>query len=240
MFFKSDFNVRLSNVGSNQFISNFGILSIFEESSQLHSASINEGINNIEKTGFSWVLLNWKVKVFTRPKYGDHLHTKTWARYTNKFYTYRDFELYAEDNSLVAIATSKWALIDINKKSIARITDEVIGKYEPENKSVFNELEVPRLQEPNMFDCKIPVQIRKTDIDINKHVHNLHYLNYAYNILPDNFVFGNELNNIEILYKKQIKFGDNVNTFYHFDSNNHFITLKSNNDSVLNAIIKLY
>lgn len=240
MFFESNFNIRLNNIGCSTTLTNYGFLSLLEEVAQMHSASAHLGIHDIKTSGYTWVLINWKVKIFNRPKYGDTIHIQTWARYTNKFYTYRDFKIYDSNNNLIAIATSKWALIDVHKKSLARITDEILDRYKPEAESVFDEIEVPKLKEPESYSQEKILTVKKTDIDINKHVHNLNYLNYAYEALPDEFVFNEELNNFEILFKKQIQYGDIINALYKFDGSSHIITLKTNNKSTLNAIIKLY
>ena len=61
---------------------------------------------------------------------------RTWARSANRFFTYRDFEIYVKDK-LVAVATSKWALVDIEKRKIGglgiflvkEMMDEVSYEY---------------------------------------------------------------------------------------------------------------
>ena len=43
--------------------------------------------------------------------------------------------------------------------------------------------------------------VRRSDIDINKHMHNLNYLKLAYENLPENIFFGDDLKNVNIMYK---------------------------------------
>ena len=40
----------------------------------------------VEQTKVTWVLLEWKLQVIKRPKYGQKINIDTWARYTNKCY----------------------------------------------------------------------------------------------------------------------------------------------------------
>lgn len=192
------------------------------------------------KLGLTWALLNWKLQVFNRPKYGENINIKTWAQYTNKFYSYRDFEVWDSKNNLIAIATSKWVLIDINKQGIIKIEEDLINQYNPEEKSVFNILELPKLKEPNFSSNNFSYTAKRWDIDVNKHMHNLNYLNLAYELLPEDVYNNNELNNIEIMYKKQVKLGETVNCFYSFSENSHFVTIKNNIDSSINAIVKMF
>ena len=55
---------------------------------------------------------------------------------------------------------------------------------------------------------------------MNAHVHNINYLNYAYETLPDEVYENNIFNNIEIMYKRQIKLGDKIVCLYTKEENN--------------------
>ena len=239
MFFSSNFRVGLLQIDNNSLLNNQGILSILEEAADMHSASIGYGVNDISKTNLSWILLNWKVQIFKRPKYSDKVLVKTWTRLVNKFYTYRDFEVYDENNNLLIIATSKWILIDAQKRSIARIEDSMFEQYLPENKSVFNIVEIPKLKEPDVSKETCTYCVRRNDIDVNGHMHNINYLSLAYEALPYEIYKNSKFNNFEILYKREIKLGDTVKCLYTFENDSHIITIKSSDLKSLHAIVKL-
>ena len=127
MFFTRDFNISLSMLGKNTYISNKGLLSILQDIAEMHSASIGYGVTDIDKTNFSWALLNWKVKIISRPKYGETITIKTWSRYSTKLYSYRDFEILNANGDIIAIATSKWVLIDVSKGKITNFSFSIIS-----------------------------------------------------------------------------------------------------------------
>ena len=99
MFYKEDVKIQLKDFGKNGFIKNRAILEMFENVATYHSDSLGHGPNNIEKTGSSWVLLDWKFKVIKRPKYGQNLNVCTWGRCMKKAFTYRDFEIRDKENN---------------------------------------------------------------------------------------------------------------------------------------------
>ena len=184
--FEKEYTVGLTQVGNSNLLTNHGILELLESIACFHSDTVNFGINDIKDIGFTWMLLHWKVKVLKRVRYGDTITVKTWAGYANKFYTLRDFEIYDKNNELICIASSKWALIDINNKSISKITENIIGRYKAESKSVFNEndiskIKVSELPTSTCFDFKV----LRRDIDVNEHMHNIYYLDYALEALPE-------------------------------------------------------
>lgn len=239
MFYTSCFQIGFAHIGYENSITNSGILSLLEEAAGAHSSSIGCGLNDIPQTHISWVILNWKVQIFKRPKYLDKVTVKTWAREKTKIYSYRDYEIYDKNNNLLIIATSKWIFLDTEKSSILKIEDSFYDKYKPENKSVFNIIDIPKLTEPQNSVPTFEYTVRRFDIDINGHMHNTNYLNLAYEALPEKIYRNQLFNNIEILYKKELKLNDTVKFLYSEESGTHIITIKSLDDKILHTIIKL-
>ena len=109
------------------------------------------------------------------------------------------------------------------------------------DESVFNINDLPKLSIPDRAPDKCDTyKIRRFDLDINKHVHNLNYLDYAYELLPQNVYDGEELNNVEICYKKEIKYGDTIKSFLYIEDNVYTIIIKSEDENTVHAIIKIY
>lgn len=232
--------IGLEDVGYSNRITNKAIIRILENAGGRHSESLNLGLNSIEATGVSWILLGWKVKVILRPKYNEELTVNTWGREANRAFTYRDYEIYDESGNLCIIATSKWAIVDINNGHLAEITPELIEPYKCESKKVFESDYNFKLKEPKTKESQIEYKAQRRDIDVNKHVHNLYYLDFAYEALPQDIYEKCGFNNIEIMYKKQIRLNDKIKCIYTNEDNQNIVTIKSLDDSLLHAIIKLY
>ena len=171
MIYKCKYRIGLTDVGMSNLITNKAILKVFENAGGMHSELVGYGLNNIEKTGLSWVLLGWKVKVINRPKYNTEIEIHTWARDSNKISTYRDFEIYDERGNLLIIATSKWILVDLNKEKMVELSPEIINLYQKEEKCVFEDRTIQKLKEPNLYSNQISYPILRSDIDSNNHVH---------------------------------------------------------------------
>lgn len=240
MIVEQDYRIKLSEIGKENKITNKAILGDLEDVGGIHSNIAGYGILDIPQTKLSWVLLDWKLKIIRRPKYSEKIKIKTWSKNAIKFYTYRDFEVYDENGQVIAIATSKWVLLDIDKEKIVKISDEVLNKYEPElEKSVFDISEIEKLQEPENYISEVEYTVKKSDIDVNNHMHNLNYLELANEALPEDVYNEQELNNVRINYKKEIKLGETVKCKYSFENNTHIVVIKSKDEKVIHAIIKL-
>ena len=218
---------------------NRALLGYLEDIAGMHSNEAGFGLNDIEKTGYTWVLLNWKVRLFKRPIYGEKILIKTWARNYEKFYTFRDYQVFDANNNLIAIASTKWLLINAKTMKIEKISEEIISKYYPENISVFEgESEINKIAPPKESSHYITYLVQRKDIDINNHMHNIYYLDLAYEALPEDIYQNCTFKNIEIMYKKEILVGKLVKCFYSFVDNCHFISIKSEDENILHAIIK--
>ncbi len=238
MYFTHDFKITLSMLGKNIYVSNKGFLAILQDAAEMHSASIGCGVTDIDKTNYSWALLNWKVKIISRPKYGDVITVKTWSRYSTKLYSYRDFEILNSNGDIIAIATSKWVLIDVTKRKIAKLEPGFIDQYNPEERSVFGIVELDKLEEPQNYSSSVDYVIRKADIDVNNHVNNLCYLDIALEAYPEDSNEFNSCNEIEIQYKHQIRLDDNVTANYVLENGENYVVITSDNGNKLHSIVK--
>ena len=244
MIFEYKTRVDIEKVNSNSFVTNKGMLALLENVACMHSDTAGYGIREIPTTHLSWVQLNWRVQIIRRLKYGEEITIKTWAREATKVSTLRDFEVLDKDNKTVCIATTRWTLTNIDTQSITKITDDVIEKYDPESHTIMPEFEFKKLKEPDTFSNEYVYTTQRRDIDVNKHMHNLNYLDLAYETLPEeiynNISKGGDFNNIEVMYKTAIRYGDTSKCLYSFDGNKHTITIKSNDDKVLHCIVELW
>ena len=212
-FFEKEYTIDVSHVAPNGFITNMGILSLLEDTACKHSDVAGYGFNDINNTGLSWILLAWKVKILDK------------------------------NDNIICIATTKWTLIDIKTGKISTITDEIIDKYFPEDKSIFSSddnSDIKKLIEPKEHSSEYIYITQRRDIDVNKHMHNLNYLYLAYEALPEDVYNSPECNNLEIMYKTSIRLGDTVKCLYSKIDNAHYVTIKSLDNKQLHAIVKLY
>lgn len=232
--------LKYSDIGIANKLNLKSLIKYLQDAAGEHSDLAGYGISNIEKTHLAWLVLNWKVKMISHPHYNEEITIKTWARSLEKVYSYRDFEILDSDNNLVAIASSKWLLVDSDTKKIKHITEDIVNSYGLNNKAVFNVSldEKPKVPENNSLNFTYKVQRR--DIDTNHHVNNLFYIDFALETIPENIYLSNEFNNIEIFYKKEIKYGEIINCYYSFEDNKHIVTIKSEDNYILHSIITLY
>lgn len=239
MFVEKEFFVGLRDLEKKNKLSNTALLSYLEDMGGLHSNLVGNGLNDIERVKHTWILLGWKIKLFNRPMYTDTLRIKTWSRKMDKLYAFRDFEIYDDKNNKIGIATSKWVYVNIDTGRITKTTVELEEKYGTEDIKVFEEEDLEKLKAPENFIEECEYKITKDMIDINKHVHNIYFLDIAKEVIPENIYNENEFNCFEIMYKKEIKYGETVKCLFSEEEEYYTIVIK-NESEVIHAIIRLY
>lgn len=236
MIYCSNYKIGLEDIGRNNEATNKALLAIMQDIACLHSASVGYGVLEIETKKRAWMLLDWKMEVIKRPKYNDDINVETWSRKVERLYAYRDFQLKDKEGNIIAIGTSRWIFVDTERKRPVRLTADIADLYESEtDKNVF-------LEEMEDIKCgdylfKKDYCVQRRDIDINQHMNNLSYLDMAYEILPEDIYNTKVFNNIRIVYKKEILYGEKVECYYEEQNNKHIITAKS--QGKINAIIEL-
>ena len=241
MIYKEKFKIGLKDVWKGEDISNIAILEYLENIAAYHSDSVGYGVNTTKQTNLNWLLLDWKVKVLKRPKYGQELEIHTWSRKIEKFYAYRDFEVYDEQMNLCVIATSKWLLVNSKTGKISRVDSEMAEKYQSESdRSVFKSEEITKINIPENFENKIIYQVQRRDIDVIGHMHNLYYLDIAYEALPKEIYEKRPFDNVRIMYKKETKLGEKVVAKYSNVGGKNVIVIQSEDEKVLHSIVELY
>lgn len=241
MIVEQEYSIKLSEINRENEATNKAILGILEDVGGIHSNIAGFGLLDITHTHLSWVLLDWKVQIIRRPKYNEKIIAKTWSKESIKFYAYRDFEIYDTKGNVIVKAITKWVLINIQTEKLTRITPEILGKYEPElEKTVFENEDIEKVREPEKIISEVDYKVKRADIDVNNHMHNLNYLELVNEALPEEIYYGRELNNIRISYKKEIKLGETVKCQYSFENGKHIITVKSEDKKVLHSIIEVF
>lgn len=239
MIFNETVKIGLKDIEKDNILGNKAILKFFENIAGHHSDSLGYGLNNSNETHLSWILLEWKIRSIKRIEYGEELSIDTWSRSIEKYYASREFKMYNSKGELCVIGTSKWLLINTEKGSIVKPDETMIAKYESEpDNSVFEE-DLEKIKAPEEYTNELLYTVRRKDIDFIGHMHNLYYLDLAYEVLPDDVYEKRLFNDVRITYKKEIKLGETVKCKYANVENKHVVVITSEDDKTVHALIEL-
>ena len=86
-----------------------------------------------------------------------------------------------------------------------------------------------KVHEPERIDYTEEFKIRFDDIDVNQHVNNANYIVWAFETLPKEFKDTHKIKTLDMVFKKEIKFGNTVVSEAQIDDNLAKIVVKNKN-----------
>lgn len=222
MIFSETYIPQVEDFDRSGKLSPDAVLRIFENIGSHHSDSVNDGIIQGSSNGIAWIFADWRVRMIRRPGYCRRFEVSTWARgKAQKSQVNRDFVLY-NGESVCAIGCARFVLVDLNSGRPTGISEELMKAYDPEEKDVFGERPI-RLREPKTYEYECGLAIRRSDIDFNGHVHNICYLNYAMEALPEDVYKRGDFTEFRIVYKSPLTEGMDIVLKYHAEDKKHIV-----------------
>ncbi|MBQ7307483.1 MAG: hypothetical protein IJW82_03045 [Clostridia bacterium] len=240
MIYSEEIKIGLKDIDKNLIVKDSAILEYLENIAIRHADSLGYGLKENTESQVNWVLLDWKVEKLQSIKYGQMLNVNTWSKSIEKCYGYRNFEIYNQKGELCVVATSKWLLLNTKTKSIVKADEKLINDFDSHpDKTVLKNETFEKLAVLDNFEVIKEYEIKRRDIDMLGHVHNIYYLDLAKEILPQEVFDCTNFKTIRISYRKEMKYKDVVKLKYVKNESKYVITITNNDDSVIHSIIEL-
>ena len=158
------------------------VCNFLQEAASLHAASLGFGKGDFAAAGenISWVLTRMAVKMNRYPKWEDELTVETFPRGGRKIVAWRDFEVKDAKGETLGVASSEWMIIDLKTRKIHAIPEKVFQANDPKNVPVLGSEPFAKFRFPEGDGgraAKAYVAM-KSQIDLNGHVNNVHYINW--------------------------------------------------------------
>jgi acyl-ACP thioesterase len=173
------------------------------------------------------------------PEYPEKVRIETYAMYTRKFYVYRKFEVYDENNNLITTAYSAWSLVNKKTKHLEKMPEELMKAYGCSKNSSEEKAKFDSIKSVKNPDFAKEFSIRYTDIDHNLHVNNTNYISWAVNSVPKDIVIGWNLKKISIIYRKEGKYGEDITVETAVDKTDRVLCLHDIKDESGNILCQI-
>lgn len=197
------------------------ILNFFEIASCKHSELANDNLLADTLEGKAWVMTDWYLVFDDISQKCNKYSVTTWIeKLASPFTSTRNYEFHCDDKVTVR-GTTKWLVVDLATNRLQKIDPSFEETYKPEAKQNFTEPKLPKLITPEAFSKETEIAIRRSDIDYNDHVHNLTYLDYAFEVLPEDVFVKNQYKSLRISYKQAVKPDEKIVCKYAFVENKH-------------------
>lgn len=206
-----------SNDCSNQKCIKLPVLLDYLQEAAWHNATqLGFSTLDLMKNGITWVMNRMQVKVHQMPGHNQKLKIETWPASMDKYYTKRDFRVYAGDKVLVESA-SNWLVMDIAERKLIAIPDYIKDAGFVVDRNNLEAISGKLTYDDTKSERSTNLQVSWFDLDINDHVNNTKIYQWILEGLGSDFLNTHELTFIDILFKHEIKQNDQLISRSYYD-----------------------
>lgn len=244
MLHREEFKIRTSDCDSKMSLRPSALLDLFQETAGRHS--VIYGLDTptlIKENKSTWVLSGLLIKIDENPNWPDNIVVESWLNSLKGFKAIRDYSVLNRYGESIIKASSVWALIDIKSRRPVKI-DSLKHNIEiyQEGSSIEGAIPGKIGKADNIFiekSAETVLKVRESDIDMNDHVSNIHYITWMFSKFKKNFLEENRLKqlnisykgeaflNDELLYRSYIEDGSGYHTFINKISGRELCTITS-------------
>lgn len=183
------------------------LFQLIQEMSDRHATILGAGWQQLRHRGYFWVITKIKLIINRLPSWQESVLLRTWVKKSEAATSPRDFEMEDADGNLLVSASTIWAIIDIEQNRPQRM-DMFDDLFLPQERSAMDK-KPPKIGPIQLPDTlPEPKSVLHSDIDMNRHVNNAHYIQWAFDSVSDEFLKSHKISSVVVNFIAQAKPGD--------------------------------
>jgi medium-chain acyl-[acyl-carrier-protein] hydrolase len=196
-----DFNSRL-NI--------FSLFNYFQEIAWEHAAILHFGLEDLSKQNLFWVLSSVRVEIERLPHWTEKMTLITYPRGNDGLFALRDYEIFDNEGKRIIAGSSSWLILSAQNRRPVRLADLNFPFLTNDRRAIsVNASKVLDVNQTPVRTDKFTV--KTSDIDVNYHVNNTRYIEWAYNTFPLDFHKENHLKVVEVNFLAEGKEDNAIN-----------------------------
>lgn len=204
--YREDFTIRASEISPEGKATLPAIAYLLQEVAGNNALQLNFDISQLEAKNLTWILHRLHLQMDAFPEWRDTITIQTWPSGSDRLRAYRDFRILNSDGAEIGRSLSYWLMLDLKTRRPVRIPGEILEMAPKDIEHVLevkkNRLKVTlrKTNSPKTF------HVRQSDLDMNRHVNNVKYIEWALATLDD----PQEIREIDIEFRSECRMGDSI------------------------------
>ncbi|MEX0748069.1 MAG: acyl-ACP thioesterase domain-containing protein [Rhodothermales bacterium] len=184
------------------------ICNYLQEAAGNHAGRLGVAVDQLTQKHMTWVLARLRVEMDGYPAWRDEVIVETWPSGHDGLYAMREFVVKGPAGA-VARASSAWLLIDLERRRPMRIPDFIANIELPDRHRPVSEMP-SRLPEPTRTDTTLQFPVQYADLDVNRHVNNVRFVEWSLEALPAGFLESHSLATLDVHFRAEANLGDSI------------------------------
>jgi len=208
LLYEKPFTIRYYEVGPSRLVRPATLLDYLQDAAAEHASILHIGVQDLHHRNLTWVLSRLRLTVGRYGGVGETVLVRTWPSRRGNLSSYREFEVLDEAGTIVARATTAWVVLDLIRRRPVRIAD-VLHDYPLHSRRAIED-DFAALPRPAPAAGALRITVRRSDLDMNRHVNNAVYVGWALESQPEDPAQSSGPLDIEIGYRAEALAGDIV------------------------------
>lgn len=186
------------------------IYRFLQEAAELNAVDLGFDTETLLSRSLTWMLARLQLRCTEPPMGRQRIIAETWPSGIESRFARRDFRLWLSGADVpFVVATSYWLLIDINRKRPVTVGNILGPEHVIDAGHAVTE-PFPSLQPAGGPTFTSEFRVRRSDLDMNDHVNNVHYVEWLAEAVPETVWRGGGITELDVEYKRAVEFGDSV------------------------------
>ena len=199
-----------------------------QEAAGIHAERLGAGYEVLRQKGVGWVLIRTYLKMDKYPDVNTPVTLTTWPEPERRLLFPRFFSFKDDAGNLLGTASTLWALMDIENRTLAVPAAKGVVVQTPAEPPL--KLELPgKVRMPEGEIAETTVCPKYSDLDINNHVNNSRYIDWFCDQIPLEIHKKGILSEISVSYSREIRSGSDVKLEFSRTDNQFRMAGKENN-----------
>ena len=209
MIHQEKFTVRSYEMDVQGVASVPAICNYLQEVAGNHATELGVAVDHLFKKNMTWVLSRLHIQVFRFPFWREEIKIETWPSGRQRKYATRDFLIFDQKHNILVKATSSWMIIDLKTQKPIVMPEFMDEIRLPDRQRAIDD-SFPKMTLPKNPNLEQKFDVRLGDLDINQHVNNVKYIEWALESVPLDIWKAKILASLEISFRAETKHGERI------------------------------
>jgi len=196
---QASYEVRSYEVDAEGRLSSLALFNLLQDAASNHAEALGVSVQQLQAENRTWVLSRMRLSVTGFPRWRDRLQVRTWPSGGNRVFAFRHFAVENDRGRPLAAAASAWLIIDTDSRRPQRIAP-FIQRLRPVSGVPDLSDPLDKLPAPSAAAGQQRFNVRYRDLDINRHVNNVSYIEWALESLPHDRIHGHVAVDLEVSF----------------------------------------
>ncbi len=213
MELRAPFKVHSYQVGADDQLTARALCNYLQEAAGTHARLLGVSMERLGLDGLAWVLRRLRVRQPDPVGRGTQIEVQTWPSRFDRIVAHRHFIVRDSDGAELVRAVSEWVMVDLTRRSVARIPEWVRQLRVPQQGSAleFEGRTLGKVDPGEGDDVRtLAARVPHAAIDVLGHVTNSQYVEWLQEPLEEAFLASHRLVEIDIQFQRESLRGETL------------------------------